>query len=78
MSINKNLGAFEEALPSLLESGNLGKYANGRKGEKFECFNTYEDAIRSGYERFGARSFIVRRINYLEIPLMFARDLVLV
>ncbi len=68
MGIVEDMLAFEMTCPDLINQGNLGKFANGRAGEKFECLDTYEDANRAGYRRFGDRSFVIQKVEYFRVP----------
>ena len=66
-TVEENLAAFREALPELLkDANNRGKFAVGRAGEQFSCWDTYRDALKQGYEKYGLSSFVVQEV--LEKP----------
>ena len=72
--LEENLKAFEEQLPRLLET-NEGRYAVGRVGDEFSCWDTYNDAIQDGYKKYGLNPFIVKQVLEFEIPIRFSRDI---
>ena len=67
-SLEENLKFFEEKLPELLETDE-GRFAVGRVGDKFTCWDTYGDAIQYGYERYGLNPFLVKQVERFERPI---------
>ncbi len=63
--LQENFRAYEEQLPRLLV-GNKGRYAVGRAGTQFTCWDTYSDANKFGYLCFGQQSFLIQKVT--EIP----------
>ena len=63
--LENNLRAFEEALPDLLGK-NEGRFAVGKSGDEFKCWDTYTDALQKGYFKYGLDSFIVKRVERIE------------
>lgn len=64
----ENLEAFQEQLPRLLIH-NEGKYGVGIKGDEFECWDTYRDALQYGYKKYGYKEpFIVKQVLRFERP----------
>lgn len=62
-TLEENVAAFNEVLPGLLEDIlNKGKFAVGRKGERFTCWDTYGDALKYGYNTYGLKSFVVQEV----------------
>ena len=60
--LESNIAAFDEQLPILLKD-NYGRYAVGRKGQKFVCFDNYTDALHHGYDSYGVDDgFLVREV----------------
>jgi len=46
-----------------LTPGNEGRYALVHGDDAPEVWDTYEDALRAGYERFGLEPFLVKEIH---------------
>jgi hypothetical protein len=67
-SLEENLKFFEEKLPGLLETDE-GRFAVGRAGDNFTCWDTYGDAIQYGYERYGLNPFLVKQVERFERPI---------
>ena len=53
-----------------------GKFVVIHENEIAGVWDTYEDALRAGYERFKLVPFLVKRITPIEPVLNFTRDLV--
>ena len=60
--LEDNLRAFEEQLPKLLETDE-GRFAVGRVGNEFSCWDTYSDAVQRGYQQYGLKPFLVQRVE---------------
>ena len=65
--LEENLKAFREKLPELLEA-NEGKWAVGKAGDRFSCWDTYADAVQQGYKKYGLNPFLAKRITRMETP----------
>jgi hypothetical protein len=65
--LEKNLKYFKEQLPKLLET-DVGRFAVGRSGDDFSCWDTYPDAIQWGYQKYGLKPFIVKQVVRFERP----------
>lgn len=61
--VEKNFRAYQEQLTSLLADGNEGKYAVGRAGIQFTCWDTYSDANKIGHLLFGRESFLIQKVT---------------
>jgi len=58
----KNLEAFEKALPKLLKEGERGYALVGPESE-ITCWDTWKDALQVGYDSYGLNNpFIVQEI----------------
>ena len=58
-TLDAHLKAFRAVLPLLLEKYH-GKYAVGREGDEFTCWDTRCDAEQYGYMRYGInKPFII-------------------
>ncbi|MGD0039843.1 MAG: hypothetical protein ABSE84_05370 [Isosphaeraceae bacterium] len=73
MPLERELAIYNENLMDLLT--NEGKYVVVH-GETIQGpFDTYEDALRAGYDKFGVVPFLVKRISRVEPIQYFSRDL---
>jgi hypothetical protein len=64
MPLEKELEAYRKKLPELKDSE--GKFALVRGDKVVDVFNTYEDALKSGYQKFGLEPFMVKQISAIE------------
>ena len=70
----KELETYEAKKKELLESA--GKFVVIQGDEVAGVWDTYEDALRAGYERFKLVPFLVKQITQIEPVLNFTRDFV--
>ena len=73
MALEKELETYSSALPSLLSE--QGKYVLIHGDKAVGTFDTYQDALKIGYESFGLTPFLVKRIQAVEQAHSFTRDL---
>lgn len=73
MALDRELETYRAHLIELL--ADEGKYVVIRGDQILGAFNSYEEALRAGYERYGATSFLVRPIQRDEPVLYFAHDI---
>jgi hypothetical protein len=66
------LQTYRQQLPNLLDK--IGKYAVIKGQEVLGVYDSYEDALKFGYERFGLDPFLVKRIAPAERVAFFTRD----
>lgn len=66
------LETYIKALPQLLP--NQGKYVLIGGGQIAGIYDTYDDAISIGYEKFGIKPFLVKQIMASEQVQYFTRD----
>ena len=59
--LEDNLKAFEEQLPRLLRE-NEGRFAVGRVGDEFSCWDTYADALQHGYQKYDLEPFFIQQV----------------
>jgi len=71
--LEANMEAFQEQLPKLLLTDE-GRYAVGRVGDDFSCWDTYGDALQAGYDKYSPKSFVVCQVIRVVEPLIFTRD----
>jgi len=72
MGLERELNAYNRELPRLLEQE--GKFVLVRGDEVVGVFDTYEDALKVGYERFRLEPFMVKRVEPPESALFLTRD----
>jgi hypothetical protein len=75
MALEKELETYKRELPSLLKDE--GKFVLIRDDEVEGSYDTYEDALKIGYGKFGLKDFMVKKIQANERPVFFTRDLCL-
>lgn len=68
---------YENVKEQLLGS-NLGKFVLIKEKNVVGVFDTKQDAIRVGYEKFGNVPFLVKEIMQVESPLNFTSNLLVV
>jgi hypothetical protein len=64
MALEKELQTYRRELPKLL--GQEGKYALVQGDALAGVWDTYEDAIQAGYDKFGLKPFLVKQILAVE------------
>jgi hypothetical protein len=73
MALEKELATYQKRLAELLP--NEGKYVLIRGDEIAGVWDTYEDALQSGYQKFNLEPFMVKRIEWAETIHNFTRDI---
>lgn len=71
MALEKESETYRRELPNLL--GQEGKFALVFEDE-LTVYDTYEDAIKSGYEKYALKPFMVKKIAAVEQVQFFTRD----
>jgi hypothetical protein len=74
-NLEKEIKTYNSKLPELM--ANLGKFVLIHGEMVVGTFDTYGDAIKSGYENFADEAFLVKKIAPAEQIHFFTRDLVL-
>jgi hypothetical protein len=64
MPLEKELETYGAKLPELKDAE--GKYVLIHGEELAGVFNSYEDAINQGYQRFGLDPFLVKQVHAIE------------
>ncbi len=64
---------YNKNLESLLK--NEGRFALVKGDEDIEIFDTYNDALKAGYEKYGIEPFLVHKISRIETIVNFTRSL---
>ncbi len=71
--LEKETQTFEQQLPGLLLT-DLGKFVLIKGSEITGIFSALEDALKTGYEKFGADPFFIKQILPAQQPLNFANN----
>ncbi len=74
MPLEKELETYKRELPALV-AASRGKFVLIHDSQVAGVFDTYADAIRVGYEKFGLTPFLVKQINAMETVQHFTRDI---
>lgn len=72
-SLEKELHTYQAKLSELLS--NEGKFALVSGDELGGVYETYEDALKIGYEKYGLKSFLVKQISAVEQVGYLTRDM---
>jgi hypothetical protein len=73
MALEKEVETYKRELPSLLKDE--GKFVVIHENEVAGSYDTYDDALKVGYDKFGLKDFMVKKIEATERVLFFAGDL---
>lgn len=65
LGLDREIETFERNKPLLLERGE-GKFALVHGDEVAGIWDSYEDALQAGYERFELERFLVKQIQGIE------------
>lgn len=71
--LEKDLEEYKRLLPTLVTDE--GKFALIGEGKFVGVYGTYEDALSIGYEKFGVKPFLVKKISAVEQVQFFSRDI---
>ena len=72
-NLETEINTYNELLPSLLDR--QGKFVLIKGTEKVGIYDSYQDALASGYEKFQLKTFLVKQISPAEQISSFTRDL---
>ena len=64
MALERELETFRRKLPEL--KGQQGKFALIHGDDLVDTFESYEDALKRGYQEFGLDPFLVKQIQSVE------------
>jgi hypothetical protein len=76
MALERELAAYQRELERLIQEGEGGRFALIYGDEVVSVWDTYRDAIQTGYDRFGLQPFMVKQIRQYERPIVITRFLV--
>jgi hypothetical protein len=74
MTLEKELETYKRKLPEL--KGQEGKFALIQGEEIVDFFSTYEDAIKSGYQKYRLEPFLVKQVHAAEPVFFISRNVV--
>lgn len=73
MALEREVTTYKKKLPELL--GSEGKFALIHDDAVLGVFDSYNDALKVGYEKLGMKPFLVRQISAVESVSYFSRHL---
>jgi hypothetical protein len=73
-SLERETELYKKLLPTTL-AADEGKFALISGDQLVGVFETYADALKVGYEKFGLQPFMVKQIAAIEVMAYFTRDL---
>jgi hypothetical protein len=71
-TLNREIETYNRLLPELLAQ--QGKFVLIKGDEQFGTFDSYNDALAAGYDKFKLEPFLVRQIAATEFVAYFTRD----
>lgn len=74
MALEKELETYSRKLPELKERE--GKFVLIHGDKIVDFFNTYEDAIKAGYQQFKLEPFLVKRVQAEEPVFFISRSVI--
>lgn len=74
MALEKELATYRAKLPGLTQQE--GKYVLIHGEEIVDFFSTYEDAIKSGYQKYKLDPFLVKQVRATEPVFFISRNVV--
>jgi len=74
MPLERELATYARELPNLLLA-DIGKYAVVGADEVVGTYDTYDDAMKVAYARFGLEPFLVKQVELFERIYQFRRDI---
>ncbi|MEK6798389.1 MAG: hypothetical protein AABZ12_05465 [Planctomycetota bacterium] len=73
MALERELKTYQRELANLLQ--HEGRFVLVHGSEVAGVFDTYDDAIRAGYDKYGLDPFLVKRVEAIEQIQSFTRPL---
>jgi hypothetical protein len=72
MALERELETYRNNLPEL-KADHEGRFALIRGDQVVDVFSSYDDALKAGYEKFGLKPFLVKKIQAVEQALFISR-----
>ena len=74
MALEKELEAYQNQIAdSKWVAQNQGRYVLVKDDKVIQAFDSYGDALRGGYDRFGLEPFLVKQVSAIEQTHFIAR-----
>lgn len=70
MELDQELKTYNENLSHLVETAN-NKFVLIKNNQIIDTFESYNDALKFAYNKFGNDTFLIKKIQEFEIPLEF-------
>jgi len=74
MALEKELSTYRRELEKI-QPDQEGKFILIKGDNVVALYDTYSDALRTGYEKFGLEPFLVKQLNTIEKVHFFTREL---
>lgn len=75
MALERELETFQRELPGLLAApSNRGKYALVHGDQVHGLYDSVDDGLAAGYQKFGLEPFLVQEVNDHPEPKFFSRN----
>lgn len=74
MALEREWETFQRELPRLLQEGRRGKYALIHGDALDSVWETLDEALAAGYDRFGVKPFMAQEINDHPEPKYFSHN----
>lgn len=71
-TLQREIATYNKELPKLMAKA--GKFVLIKGEDVIAMYDSYEDALSVGYDRFGLEPFLVKRIGPTEQVAFFTRD----
>lgn len=68
--LEREIGTYYRELPRLIADGHEGRYALIRDEELVSVWDTLDDAMQAGHERFGFQRFMTQKIRSKDVGLL--------
>jgi hypothetical protein len=73
MALEKELATYRAKLPQLKDQA--GRYVLIHGDDVIDTYSSYDDALKEGYEKFGLKPFLVKRIEAVESAHFISRHI---
>ena len=70
MELDQEIKTYEKNLPHLIKTAN-NKFVLIKNNDIIEIFDSYNDALKFAYNKFGNDTFLIKQVQEFETPLEF-------
>lgn len=74
MALEREWNTFLKEMPRLLQEGHRGKYVLIRGDQVHGVWDTLDETLAAGYDRFGVEPFLAQEINENPEPRYFSHN----